>query len=77
MPSGRIVTYINETNVTTASAVSVDEFVLLHKSSFKECTVACDDVGWRRNYSGAASVDQMWPGKAGPCKLDSKFKRQF
>ena len=48
-----IATYINERRITTAAeaAVSADEYVL-HKGSFKERAVDCDDVGWRGYGSG-------------------------
>lgn len=50
---------------------------MLIKSSFRKCTVALDDVGWQRNNSGAASVDQVWQGKAWSCKFDSNSQGNF
>ena len=48
---GRIAMYITERQVTTAvdAAVSADEYVLLHKSSFGESAAVRNDFGWRRN----------------------------
>lgn len=48
----RIATNITEQKVTTAAAAAMtaDEYMLLHKSNFREHPVACDS-GWRGNDS--------------------------
>lgn len=51
--------------------------MLLHKGSFRERTAARNDFGWRGNNSGAASFDQMQPGKADSCKLNPKSQGNF
>ena len=71
MLPGRIATHINEKKVTTAAEAVVSADVLLHKSSFRERTAACDS-GWRGTSSGVASFNQTQPGKAGSFKFDHK-----
>lgn len=43
----------------------------------RKCTIALDDVGWQRNNSGAASVDQVRQRKAWSCKFDSDSQGNF
>ena len=71
-----IATYISERRVTTAAeaAVSADEYVLIHKGSFKERAVGRDDAGWRGYGSGVASSDQACAVRTSSLKSDFKSR---
>lgn len=73
---GRLVTHINDREVTTAAeaAVAADEFVLLHKGSFRERTAVREDFAHRENFV-AASGDQGRQWKSGPFKSEPKSHR--
>lgn len=61
-----IAMYIIEGKSATAAdaAVSVDEYVLLHKSSFGQCSVARNVLGWWGSSSDAISQERR-PRKGG------------
>ena len=71
-----IATYISERRITTAAgaAVSADEYVLIHKGSFKERAVDRDDAGRRGYGSGVASSDQACAVRTSSLKSDFKSR---
>ncbi len=72
----RVSTYISERKVVTAgeAAVAADEYILLHKSSFRERHVA-SDFGAQR--SGFDAPSDMRSRKIGHMKPDGKTNRTF
>lgn len=74
----RIATYIMEQKISTAAeaAVSADEYVLIHKSSFRERSVA-RDIGARGHCFDAGSFDMMRSKGIGHFKPDLKASANF
>ena len=75
----RIATYITEREITTAAkaAVSADEYVLLHKDSFREHSVARDGVGVRGHCFDTVPFDMTRSKRIGHFKLELKASANY